>query len=124
MKSFYESSEGGFARESAGPTPVELLPAAFELSPNYPNPFNPSITIAFTLPVVDSYGEASPVTLSIYDINGRKVQTLVDNTVPAGNHEVVWDGRDKSGAEVSSGIYFYRLQAGKFVQERKMVLMR
>ena len=115
---FYENSESDPAKASVNPTPVELLPAVFELSQNYPNPFNPSTTIAFSLP------QASPVTLSIYDINGRKVQTLVDNAVPAGNHEVVWDGRDKNGAEVSSGIYFYRIQAKNFVKEQKMILMR
>ena len=114
---FYENG-ASVPKASADPTPGGLLPSGYKLSQNYPNPFNPSTTIAFSLP------QASSVTLAIYDINGRRVQTLVEKTVPAGNYEAVWDGRDHNGMEASSGIYFYRLQAENLVKEKKMVLMR
>jgi hypothetical protein len=92
---------------------------------NYPNPFNPSTLIPFTV-----YGSQfivhSPIhtTLKIYNILGQKVRTLVDEPKRAGNYEVIWDGRDDSGKEVSSGIYFYQLRAGDYKQTRKLVLIR
>jgi flagellar hook assembly protein FlgD len=89
------------------------------LGQNVPNPFNPFTTIHYALP------EASDVTLVVYDAAGRRVKTLLDvSSMPAGNHEVPWNGVDDRGNRVASGVYFYRLQAGAFVQTRRMVLIR
>jgi len=89
------------------------FPNQFELSQNYPNPFNPVTSIRYSLP------EASEVSLSIYNLKGELAAVLVKRYLPAGNHTVTWDG-----SNFASGIYFYRLQAGDFVQTRKMVLLK
>lgn len=89
------------------------LPTAYELEQNYPNPFNPSTTIAFALP------KLSEVTLKIFDASGREVATLVEGRLPPGRHEVVLDARP-----FSSGVYFYRLQAGDFLQTRRLTLIK
>lgn len=94
------------------------LPAAFAVEQNRPNPFNLRTSIAYTLP------RAGVVSLTIYDILGRAVRTLVSGSMPAGQHTVEWDGRDGTGEEVGSGIYFYRLQGGEFSETRKMLLMK
>jgi hypothetical protein len=91
---------------------------AFDLLQNYPNPFNPSTTIQFTLP------KEAVVNLDIYDILGRKVKTLIAGSLPAGDHLAVWDGTENSGAQASSGIYFYQLRAGTLTQTRKMALLK
>lgn len=88
------------------------------LQQNYPNPFNPTTTIDFA---IDS---AEHVTLSIYDVSGRRVTTLVDGTLAAGAHSEVWDGRDAHGARVASGVYFYRLTAGQSTRTRKAILSK
>ena len=89
------------------------LPIVFSLSQNHPNPFNPITQIKYALPK-DSY-----VTLDVYNILGQRVATLVDGKQKAGYKTARWDA-----SPFSSGIYFYRLQAGDFVQTRKMVLIR
>ena len=89
------------------------LPAEFTLSQNYPNPFNPVTKIEYSLPV------KSEVRLIIYNLLGKEVARLVDGNMTAGNHQVTWDA-----SNVSSGIYFYQLQAGDFVRTRKMVLLK
>ncbi len=88
------------------------------LRQNYPNPFNPSTKIVFSL------ARSSRVSLSIYDVTGRLIRVLLDERWESGKHQITWDGRSADGREVSSGIYFYRLVAGDFVQTRKMVLLR
>jgi len=90
----------------------------FALYKNYPNPFNPVTSISYQLPVM------SPVRLIVYDQQGRQVKTLADKTQPAGIHRVRWDGRNEEGRSVSSGIYFYRLEAGTFTCVQRMVLLR
>lgn len=96
-------------------TPAALL----ALHQNHPNPFNPSTTISFALPV------ESAVRLEVYDVSGRLVARLVDNVrLGAGAHDVEWNGRDVSGKTAASGIYVYRLTAGKETLSRKMVLLR
>ncbi len=97
-----------------------LVPAAlFALHQNRPNPFNPSTTISFTLPV------ECAVRLEVYDVSGRLVARLVDSErLGAGPHDAEWNGRDASGRTAASGIYVYRLVAGKEVISRKMVLLR
>ncbi len=96
----------------------ESLPEEFVLEQNYPNPFNPSTTIRFALP------EASQVSLKIYNARGQLVRTLISGNFESGVHEIRWDARNDLGETVSSGFYFYRMQAGNFVENRKMVLLR
>ena len=90
----------------------------FALSQNYPNPFNPTTTI--------SYGVATTghITLSIYDITGRLVSTLIDGQVNAGNHQVMWNGLDDMGMPVSAGVYIYSLENEVSTMTRKMVFMK
>jgi hypothetical protein len=91
----------------------------FGIGQNRPNPFNPSTAIDFTLPV------AMPVALRIYDVSGRVVRTLVEETRAAGHHRAVWDGRESSGREAASGVYYYQIQGeGYGVATRKMLLMK
>jgi len=90
----------------------------FKLYQNVPNPFNPVTTIRYELDA------RSPVTLIIYDISGRKVKQLVNRVQGAGIHNETWYGANESGEPVASGIYFYRLRAGKREETRKMVLLR
>lgn len=94
------------------------LPSQYILQQNYPNPFNPETTIEFAIP------KSQRVSLQIYNILGEAVIELVAEELAAGNYRYHWDGRDRQGKALSSGIYIYRLQAGKFVQQRKMILMR
>ena len=96
------------------------LPKAFALSQNAPNPFNPATTISYSVPE----GAAATVDMKVYDIRGQLVRTLVNESKEAGSYTVFWDGTDESGRKVSSGVYFYRMRAGKFVQTRKMVLLK
>ena len=94
------------------------LPDDFALQQNYPNPFNPSTTITFSLPRV------SDVSLTIYNMLGQKVRTLVSGGLVAGTYSVIWDGRDDADRQVATGIYLYRLDAGSFSEQRKMVLIK
>ena len=94
------------------------LPTTMELSQNYPNPFNPETTIRFALT------SAQHATLTVYNVTGQKVRTLVQGTIQAGQQSVVWDGRDDSGNAVASGIYFYRLSTDEETQSRKMVFLK
>ena len=94
------------------------LPQEFFLEQNWPNPFNPNTNIRFTLP------EESGVSLVIYDLSGRQIKTLTVSRYPAGSHQIQWDGRDDSGNAVASGIYVYRIHAGKYTQSRKMMLLK
>ncbi len=96
----------------------DTRPVSFALGANYPNPFNLATMIEFSLP------QRARATIDIFDILGRKVRTLMKGTKSAGSHRVEWDGRDDSGEIASTGVYLYRLQAGEFVQTRKMVLLK
>ena len=97
----------------------ETIPQPEIYLTNYPNPFNPTTTISFSVPQMSSF-----VTLEIYNVKGQKVKTLVNETKSAGEHSVVWDGRDSNNKPVSSGIYFYNLKAGRFEKSRKMLLLK
>ena len=101
------------------PTSVEenSTPASFILRQNYPNPFNPSTTIEYEL------YRTSPVRLDIYDILGRRVRTLVNNSESAGVHAVVWDGCDNSGNAAGAGVYLYRFMTDDNIEVRKMLLL-
>ena len=94
------------------------LPTRPTLMQNYPNPFNPTTTIAFDLP------QSERVEISIYNILGREVTTLIDEYYEAGYHELNWDGRDRSGHDTASGIYFYRLRTESHQAQKKMLLIR
>ncbi len=94
------------------------VPSSFALNQNYPNPFNPSTRISFALPT------AQNVKLEVFDILGNLVKTVVDGSVSAGVHEVVWNGVDRNGSKVASGMYIYRLSAGTYSATKKMVLMK
>ena len=98
--------------------PETTVPLAFGLQQNYPNPFNPETKIAFTVPA----GWSDPVTLRVYNIRGQLVQTLADGYLPQGRHATIWDGRDFSGAQVATGIYFYELRSGNHILVKKMLL--
>ena len=114
--------EGDVATEisSEALAPKIDLPKAFALGQNFPNPFNPSTTIAYAVPE----GDEVQVRLNIYNIRGQLVSTLVNEVKVAGNYQVQWDGSDNNGRQVSSGVYFYRIQAGDFSQTRKMVILK
>ena len=92
--------------------------AISSLEGNYPNPFNPETTIAF------STKENGNISLDIYNIRGQKVRTLLNETKQAGKHTVVWNGKDDNGKNVASGVFFYRMKSGKFSSTKKMILMK
>lgn len=97
----------------------ELYSYKFSLSQNYPNPFNPSTTIKYSIPSSTEYYSVLQTTLKVFDILGRKVATLVNKQQNAGNYEVVFNA-----SSLSSGVYFYRLQSGNFVETKKLILLR
>jgi hypothetical protein len=106
----------GSAKAMAG---VEAgIPEDYGLLQNYPNPFNPETEIRFQLP------EAGQVMVKIFNINGEEIRTLLNGQYEAGYHRVRWDGKDKNGNAVASGVYLYELRAGSFSQVRKMSLLR
>jgi len=94
------------------------VPGDFALQQNYPNPFNPQTRIEYSLP------KEGEVKIIIYNLLGQRVKTLIDEQQTAGHKEILWDGKGDNGTEVASGIYFYRIKAGDFIQSRKMVLMK
>ena len=97
---------------------AQAIPTIYELSQNFPNPFNPVTTIRYGLP------KAERVTLKIYDLLGAEVATLVNDELKvAGYHAAIWDGINGAGKKVVSGVYFIRLRAGSFVQTKKMLLV-
>ncbi len=106
----------GYATDSSM-TSIEnndlFIPNQFSLSQNYPNPFNAQTTIQYSLPI------QSDVSIDIYDILGRKIETLAEGMKPAGNHQAIWDAGDQA-----SGMYFYRIKAGNKIETKKMMLMK
>ena len=96
----------------------DILPEQFQLDQNYPNPFNPLTTIAYSLP------SRSDVKLTVYNVLGQAVTTLVNGYRAAGNYTIMWDGTDQTGRPVPSGIYFYQLSCGDFQMARKMILSK
>jgi hypothetical protein len=106
-------AKGGSADPVALLEGADLVPEAFSLAQNHPNPFNPSTTIAYTLPT-ESY-----VTLQVYDMQGRVVATLADGFKEAGTYQAPWDA-----TLMASGVYLYRLVAGDVIQSRLMHLVK
>jgi len=94
------------------------MPYHFRLLQNYPNPFNPATTIEYSVP------SRSRVTIEVYNIVGQKVRTLIDETKSVGEYQVSWDGRSRTGQQVSTGVYFYRFQADDHVETKKMLLLK
>ncbi len=94
------------------------LPSQTALQANYPNPFNPSTTIAFSL------AEPAVVKLSVFNLRGQKVKTLTHQMMNRGNHNIVWNGDDDSGRSVSSGIYLIRMETAGSSFTRKAMLMK
>ncbi len=98
-------------------TRAAALPTAFDISQNYPNPFNGKTSLALALPVASDYS------LTIYNISGQVIKTF-SGSAPAGTKIITWDGTDKNGVPVSSGIYFYKTEAGSFHAVKKMLLIK
>lgn len=109
-------------RVTAGELLPAALPAAFALQANYPNPFNPATTIRYQLP------QPAQVRVQVFNALGQVIRVLLDETRPAGFHQVLWDGRDEAGIAVASGVYFYRIEAigteQRFAQTRKMLMLK
>ncbi len=96
----------------------EVKPFDYQLSQNYPNPFNPETIIKYQL------SAAAPAKLSIHNVLGQQIRLLVDEFQHPGKYQVQWKGINQDGMRVSSGVYFYKLESGDFVEVRKMLLLR
>ncbi len=114
---WFPSQKAAFLLTDVRPVP-STVPEKYTLSQNYPNPFNPTTTIAFGL------RNAGQVRLVVYNVLGQKVRTLADAVMGAGNYTATWDGRNDRGAQLSSGVYFYRLEAQGFTMTRSMMLLK
>jgi hypothetical protein len=114
----YLTSDPGPYSKAVAVEEKEHLPLDFSLGQNYPNPFNPTTVISFSLP------NAEKVRLKIYNILGQEVKTLLDEEKPAGMHQLIWDGKDRNGAVVSSGLYFYKLETASFREVKRMVFLK
>jgi hypothetical protein len=99
-------------------TDANETPAVIALAKNHPNPFNPKTSIAFAL------SQNGPANLTVYDVGGRAVRTLIDGVLDSGEHLAVWDGKDDSGHSLASGLYFYKLQAENSVLTEKMLMLK
>ena len=97
---------------------IKQLHPRLTLYPNYPNPFNPETHITFYL------SHPGEMKLEIYNVRGQKIRTLISGLQTAGEHSIVWKGRDDNGNTVSSGIYFYRLESDDIVKIQKAILMK
>jgi hypothetical protein len=96
-----------------------VLPVSSQLYCNYPNPFNPTTTISFS--TTDS---SENTEICIYNLKGQKVKTLLNEVVPAGQHSIVWNGRNEYGKSVSSGVYFYKMKKGNYQETKRMLLLK
>ena len=112
----YGSVDAPFILKGEGYGPE--IPDEIGLSQNFPNPFNPITEIRYNLPIDQN------VAITIYDLNGRVVKTLVDGMQPAGYHKIIWDGTNANGMAIATGIYFYQMKAGDYVEINKMVLLK
>ena len=97
---------------------TNVFPGKFQLGQNHPNPFNPVTTLHYDL------SENSDVKITIYDMLGREVKTLINKTQDAGSRSVIWNATDDYGKPVSAGIYLYQIQAGEYISTKKMVLLK
>jgi len=114
------ANETDFSKSvNAGSIQLIGKPTNYQLSQNYPNPFNPSTIISYEVP-----DDNVPVSLIIYDIQGREVKSLINSIQNAGRYKITWDGTNNEGEKVSTGIYIYRLHANKFTGIKKMILLK
>jgi hypothetical protein len=98
---------------------MEVIPTSYALYQNFPNPFNPATTIRYALPV------EGQVTLKVYDILGREVAVLLDKAEkPSGYHAEIWDGRNRNGVKVASGVYLYSITVNRYADVKKMIFLR
>ena len=111
-------SSGGESSTKPTVLKTEEAPLVFSLSQNAPNPFNPETIISYSLP------QSEQVKLVIYNVLGQEIRTLVNAFQPAGRYRVVWNSKDDFGRSVSSGIYFYQITAGEFLDTRKMLILK
>ena len=116
--------QGGKLQVVSGTPPVSvetedpIIPDEFIVRQNYPNPFNPATQISYALP------KAQKVEVVVYNVFGQEVRTLISEYQGPGNHSLVWDGTDNAGERASSGVYYYRVIAGKYNVTKKMTLMK
>ena len=120
---YHPEGSGGPAKIAVGDkedteSKSSSLPQQFSLSQNYPNPFNPTTVLEFDI------AKSARVRLKIYNILGQLVRVLMDEEKTPGSYAIYWDGNDKNGRAVSSGIYFYRIEAGEFAESKKMVILK
>jgi flagellar hook assembly protein FlgD len=99
-------------------TDITVMPEKFTIHQNYPNPFNPVTTLRYDLP------ENGNVNITIYDMLGRQVKTLINQNQNAGYMSVIWNATNDYGKPVSAGIYIYQIQAGEYISTKKMVLLK
>jgi hypothetical protein len=140
-KVFFKDFDFGFAvgesgiilRTTTGGEPATFVENenqslnSFELFQNYPNPFNPSTKIKFTIPqspLLGGDGRGGLVTLKVYDVLGNEIATLVNEELAAGEYEITFDSHSGEVRNLTSGIYFYQIKAGSFIQTKKMILLK
>ncbi|MCD4651460.1 MAG: carboxypeptidase regulatory-like domain-containing protein [Candidatus Cloacimonetes bacterium] len=97
---------------------TDLIPVTTALGSNIPNPFNPETAINYTMQ------QTGHVVIEIYNAKGQKVKTLVNTAMEAGNHSIVWNGKDENGKSVKSGVFFYRMKTGHYISTKKMIMLR
>ncbi|MBN1349250.1 T9SS type A sorting domain-containing protein, partial [candidate division KSB1 bacterium] len=115
----YDGKLHCFASTGTGVSGIDQQsPYQFKLAQNYPNPFNAATRIHFQLPNADN------VTLKIYNVQGQLVRTLIDKNMPAGAHQVRWDGKDHSNHSISTGVYIFTLRSGEYISSKKMALIQ
>ena len=102
---------------------ITIINSAIKLKGNYPNPFNPTTTISFTLSNEQNQ-QNEQTKLEIYNSKGQKIKTLIKEILPAGKHQVVWFGNDDNGKPVASGVYLYKIKSGRYTSTKKMILMK
>ena len=113
-----DTGEFVLSRAALGAVDGYAIPEQFSLHQNYPNPFNPVTTLRYDLP------ENALINITIYDMLGRQVKTLMDQTQDAGYRSIIWDATNDYGKPVSAGIYLYQIQAGEYISTKKMVLLK
>lgn len=120
-KYFYRLKQIDFTGEFEYSGIVEIsagVPTEFQLRQNYPNPFNPATRINYSLP------KGTHVKLTVFDVNGQEVESLVNKFQEGGNYEVTWDGTDRHGSRVASGFYYYKIETDFASQYRRMLLLK
>lgn len=121
----FDNIRVSFGAPTVNLSEILTMPQSFQLFQNYPNPFNPSTKIKYSIPsVISNEVRNLNVTLKVYDVLGKEVATLVNEHKPAGSYQVEFNVGQDSSPDIASGIYFYKLQSGSFVQTKKMLLLK